>query len=46
MVLFTHDIKKIKGADHKSDDIGGMCKRRPRPRSVAAGLLLPKTELI
>ena len=46
MLLFTHDIKKIKGVDHKSDDIGGKCKRSLRPRIVAAGLLLPKTELI
>ena len=26
MALFTHNIKKIKGAAHKNGDIGGTCK--------------------
>ena len=27
MMLFTHNIKKIKGATDKNGDIVGMCKR-------------------
>ena len=30
MVLFTHNIKKIKGAAHKNGDVGSMCERGPR----------------
>ena len=26
MVLFTHNIKKIKGAAHKNCDVDGTCK--------------------
>ena len=27
MVLFTHNVKKIKGAAHKNGDVDGRCKR-------------------
>ena len=27
MVLFTHDVKKIRDAAHKNSDVDGMCKR-------------------
>ena len=31
MVLFTCNVKKIKGAAHKNGDIGSSCKRDLRP---------------
>ena len=27
MVLFTHNVKKAKGAAHKNDDVDGTCKQ-------------------
>ena len=27
MVVFTRNVKKIKGAAHKNGDVGGTCKR-------------------
>ena len=27
MVLFTHNVKKIKGAAHKNGDVDGKCRR-------------------
>ena len=31
MVLFTHDVKKIKGAAHKNGDVDGTRKRSLLP---------------
>ena len=34
MVLFTHNVKKIKGAAHKNRDLDDICKRTLTPTTV------------
>ena len=40
MVLFTHNVKKIKGAAHKKTDVNGTCKGGPKACSVTVTVAL------
>ena len=43
MVLFTRNIKKIKGAFHKNGDVDGICKRALKSVYILRIFRLPKT---